>query len=240
MKQYNDTFDAELLDVLNRVSEHVSALKESGVREIFAARRPGQREVSRALAEITKRVSLCELCPLHKTRTNTVPGQGNSAPEIMFVGEAPGADEDLQGVAFIGRAGQLLTKIIAAMGLTREQVFIGNILKCRPPNNRKPEPSEMAVCLPFLREQIALLVPKVIITLGATALEGLLQIDTVRITKMRGQWREFDGIPLMPTFHPSYLLHNPAAKSEVWMDMQSVLKRLGRSPPPRKKTPATS
>lgn len=177
----------------------------------------------------------CTKCALHKTRTNAVPGQGNSAPEIMFIGEAPGADEDEQGLAFVGRAGQLLTKMIEAMGFTREQVFIGNILKCRPPNNRVPMPDEMAVCLPYLLRQIKVLKPKVIVALGATAVKGLLKTET-GITRLRGKWQEFEGVPLMPTLHPAYLLRNPKAKHDAWADLKEVLGKLGRKVPPSSKS----
>ena len=155
-----------------------------------------------------------------------MPGQGCAAPEILFVGEGPGADEDRQGLAFVGRAGQLLTKIIAAMGFTREQVFIGNIVKCRPPENRTPYPEEMQACLPFLKEQIALLRPKVIVALGATAVRGLLNLE-IGITKLRGKWQTYEGIDLMPTYHPAYLLRNESAKRPVWEDMKLVRDALG-------------
>ena len=151
----------------------------------------------------------------------------------MFVGEAPGADEDEQGLAFVGRAGQLLTKMIAAMGFKREEVFIANILKCRPPDNRPPTPEEMAICIPYLKRQIAEVQPKVIVALGATAVLGLLNLTG--ISKLRGNWQTFEGIDLMPTYHPSYLLRNPVMKKEAWSDLQVVLKRLGRTPPPVKR-----
>ena len=186
------------------------------------------------LEEIKASIAACKKCSLHKSRTNVVPGQGSVSPEIMFVGEAPGADEDLQGLAFVGRAGQLLTKMIEAMGYKREEVFIGNILKCRPPDNRPPMPDEMEVCLPFLKAQIAVIKPKVIIALGSTAVKGLLNLTT-GITKLRGKWLSFEGIDLMPTYHPAYLLRNPPAKKEVWDDLQEVLRHLGRTPPPVKK-----
>lgn len=178
----------------------------------------------------------CRKCPLHRTRTQTVPGQGNPQPEIMFIGEAPGADEDEQGLAFVGRAGQLLTKMIQAMGLQREEVFIANILKCRPPDNRPPLPEEMETCIPFLKEQIRVLKPKVIVALGATAVRGLVGLDG--ISKLRGKWLLFEGIDLMPTYHPAYLLRNPPAKKEVWMDLQEALRRIGRTAPPVKKPAA--
>lgn len=151
----------------------------------------------------------------------------------MFIGEGPGADEDRQGLAFVGKAGQLLTRIIEAMGFTREQVFIGNIVKCRPPGNRTPFPDEMAACLPFLEEQIQLLKPRVIVALGATAVRGLLGLE-MGITRLRGKWLSYRGIDVMPTFHPAYLLRNPAGKKEVWEDMKAVLERLGREPPRRR------
>lgn len=179
---------------------------------------------------ITAEINSCQKCSLCGTRINTVPGQGSLSPDIMFIGEAPGADEDQQGKAFVGRAGQLLTKMIQAMGYTREEVFIGNILKCRPPDNRKPTPEEIETCLPYLKRQIAVLKPKVIVALGSTAVQGLLNIS-IGITKFRGTWSTFENIQLMPTYHPAYLLRNPPAKKEVWEDLQAVLTHLGRTPP---------
>ena len=160
------------------------------------------------LMKIAGEISGCKKCVLHKTRTKTVPGQGNSHPEIMFIGEAPGADEDEQGEPFVGRAGQLLTKIILATGLSRSDVYIANILKCRPDTpgqsagNRPPTPEERATCIPYLQEQIDLIKPKAIVALGATAVDGLLG-KTLGITKLRGNWQEYRGIPLMPTYHPA-------------------------------------
>ena len=192
-------------------------------------------DAAAGLKQIAAIAVACKRCELHKARKQAVPGQGALNPEIMFVGEGPGADEDEQGLAFVGRAGQLLTKMIEAMGYTREQVFIGNVVKCRPPNNRPPQPEEMAACLPYLKAQIALLRPKVIVALGATAVRGLLRIET-GITRLRGQWQNLDGIPVMPTYHPAYLLRNPSAKREVWDDLKAVLQRLGRTAPAVKKT----
>lgn len=193
-----------------------------------------QGDEAAQLAGIAAEISVCTRCSLHQTRTKTVPGQGNPRPELMFVGEAPGADEDLQGLAFVGKAGQLLTRMIEAMGFCREEVFIANIAKCRPPENRQPTPEEMETCMPYLRRQIALVQPKVIVALGAVAVRGLLQNPT-GITRLRGTWQDLDGIPVMPTYHPAYLLRNPPSKREVWADLQTVLKRLGRTPPPVKK-----
>ncbi|MDA0322566.1 MAG: uracil-DNA glycosylase [Verrucomicrobia bacterium] len=195
---------------------------------------PSDTPGSGGLAELVSQVAACQKCKLCETRTKTVPGQGSATPEIMFVGEAPGHDEDQQGLAFVGKAGQLLTKMIEAMGYTREEIFIGNVLKCRPPNNRTPSPKEMETCLPYLREQIRILQPKVIISLGATALKGLVDVDG-GITRLRGKWLSFEGIDLMPTYHPAYLLRSPEFKKDTWEDLQMVLRHLGREIPEVKK-----
>ena len=187
------------------------------------------------LESLAAEIAACQACALAPTRLHTVPGQGALRPDIMFVGEGPGADEDEQGLAFVGRAGQLLTKMIAAMGYTREQVFIGNIVKCRPPGNRVPTPDEMAGCIPYLKRQIAVIRPQLIVCLGATAARGLVQ-ETMPIGKARGQWREFEGIPVMLTFHPAYLLRDPRKKTETWADLKTVLARLGKTPPAAPKT----
>jgi DNA polymerase len=188
-----------------------------------------------AFAELRQRALACMKCShLVSTRKNVVFGVGSPEAELMFIGEAPGADEDDQGEPFVGKAGQLLTKIIQAMGLTRQTVYIGNILKCRPDTpgqsagNRKPTADEMNTCIPYLHEQIDLIRPKVIVALGATAVEGLLG-KTVGITKLRGNWKTYRGIPLMPTYHPAYLLRNQARseKRRVWEDMLQVMERLG-------------
>ncbi|HOX58634.1 MAG TPA: uracil-DNA glycosylase [Candidatus Paceibacterota bacterium] len=187
-----------------------------------------------AFAELRQRVSACVKCShLAASRKNVVFGVGSINAQLMFIGEAPGADEDQQGEPFVGKAGQLLTKIIQTMGLTRETVYIGNILKCRPDTpgkasgNRKPTPAEMQTCIPYLHEQIDLIRPKVIVALGATAVEGLLG-KTLAITRLRGQWRTYRGIPLMPTYHPAYLLRNQALaeKRRVWEDMLQVMEKL--------------
>ena len=152
---------------------------------------------------------------------------------LVFVGEGPGADEDAQGYPFVGAAGQLLDRMIAAMGLGRDDVYVCNIVKCRPPKNRKPEPEEMAACSPFLTEQLELLAPQVIVAFGATAVQGLLGTSE-GITRMRGKWKLYRGrIAVMPTFHPAYLLRTPGAKREVWQDLQEVLRHMGRTVPTR-------
>ncbi len=188
-----------------------------------------------AFADLRERVLACTKCAhLVAARRNVVFGVGNLDAELMFVGEAPGADEDVQGEPFVGKAGQLLTKIIQTMGLSRDSVYIANILKCRPDTpgqaagNRKPTPEEMQTCIPYLHEQIDLIKPKVIVALGATAVEGLLG-KTMGITRLRGNWRVYRGIPLMPTYHPAYLLRNQAMseKRRVWEDMLEVMEKLG-------------
>ena len=191
----------------------------------------------RALSAVAKEVAVCKRCPLHAGRTRTVPGQGNPCPEIVFVGEGPGADEDEQGLAFVGRAGKLLTQMIEAMGLSRDEVFICNVVKCRPPGNRTPEPAEMAACLPYLRRQLEALKPRAIVALGGTALAGLVELPPgMGITRMRGRWLRFGETDLMPTFHPSYLLRIQSAKLQAWEDLKEVLRRLGKPiPEPRRK-----
>ncbi|HKB80706.1 MAG TPA: uracil-DNA glycosylase [Thermoanaerobaculia bacterium] len=168
----------------------------------------------------------CEQCRLAKTRTHVVYGVGNPRADLMFIGEAPGRDEDLQGEPFVGRAGQLLTDIIKAMKRTRDDVYIANVIKCRPPENRNPEPDELDACRPYIRRQVELIAPKVIVTLGRFALQSLLE-RTYSITAARGQWLEYNGVKVMPTYHPAYLLRNPAAKKDVWNDMKQVMDELG-------------
>ncbi len=175
----------------------------------------------------------CRRCRLCEQRSKVVFGVGDARARLMFVGEGPGADEDRIGEPFVGRAGQLLDKILAAMGLARGQVYIGNIVKCRPPENRAPLPDEAATCTPFLAAQIAIIKPQVIVALGKVALEGLIGQEVPGITRVRGQWFDYRGIPVLATFHPAYLLRNPNAKRPVWEDMLAVLARIGLQPPPR-------
>lgn len=188
------------------------------------------------LAAMRTPVLACMICEhLAKRRTQVVFGVGNPEAELMFVGEAPGEDEDKQGEPFVGKAGLLLTKIIETMGFPREEVYIANVLKCRPdmppgmPGNRKPKPEEMKTCLPYLREQIDIIRPRVIVALGNTAMEGLIG-STEPMAKLRHRWHDFHGTPLMATYHPAYLLRNqsPSEKRKVWEDMLMVLERLGR------------
>lgn len=170
----------------------------------------------------------CRRCKLAGTRRHIVFGEGNPEARLVFVGEAPGADEDLQGKPFVGRAGQLLTRIIAAMEMRREDVYICNILKCRPPQNRNPLPDEIASCEPFLIAQLEAIRPRVICALGSFAAHALLKSD-VPITVLRGHFHDYQGIPLMPTYHPAYLLRNPAAKKQVWEDVKKIMELLAKS-----------
>ncbi len=194
-------------------------------------RPPASDDVAAELGSIEATAKACVKCDeLARCRHSVVFGVGTPRAELMFIGEAPGHDEDMEGEPFVGRAGELLTKIIQAMGFKRSDVYITNVLKCRPPQNRTPLPEEVQNCLPYLLSQIELIKPKVIVALGAVALRALLDVQ-LGITKMRGHWYNFRGTPIMPTFHPAYLLRNPAAKREVWQDMQAVIEKLGRSPP---------
>ncbi len=168
----------------------------------------------------------CTKCRLAGTRTQVVYGTGNPNADLMFIGEAPGRDEDQQGKPFVGRAGALLTDIIKAMKLTRDDVYIANVIKCRPPENRNPEPDELDACRPFIRRQIDIIKPKVIVTLGRFALQSLME-KGFSITAARGSWLDYNGVKVMPTYHPAYLLRNPAAKKEVWQDMKKVMTELG-------------
>jgi uracil-DNA glycosylase len=177
---------------------------------------------------LSRIAATCVRCRLAQTRTQVVYGVGNPNADLMFVGEAPGRDEDLKGEPFVGRAGQLLTDIIKAMKLTRDDVYIANVIKCRPPENRNPEPDELDTCRPYIKRQIELIKPKVIVTLGRFALQSLTE-KGYSISSVRGQWLTVDGIKVMPTYHPAYLLRTPAAKKDVWKDMQKVMVELGLS-----------
>jgi len=178
------------------------------------------------LLKIREDLGECTRCKLHKGRNKIVFGDGSPKAQLVFVGEGPGADEDMQGLPFVGRAGKLLTQMIEAMGLQRSDVYICNVVKCRPPENRAPERDEVAACSPFLFRQIDLVAPKVIVCLGSIAAQTILE-TTRGISQFRGQWLEFRGRKLMATYHPAYLLRNPAAKSEVWKDLQKVMAELG-------------
>lgn len=177
------------------------------------------------LEEIRTDLGDCQRCSLGRTRTNIVFGSGNPKASLVFVGEGPGGREDEQGEPFVGEAGLLLNRILFAMGLEREDVYICNVIKCRPPQNRNPEADEIAACEPFLKRQLDAINPDVLVALGKFAAQTLLE-DKTPISKMRGEWRSYNGIDLMPTFHPAYLLRNPAHKRELWQDMKQVMQRL--------------
>jgi uracil-DNA glycosylase family 4 len=210
-----------------------TCLPPSVIAEEFAELQPnvikGDVFGSETVESIRLDLGACQRCSLGDSRTNLVFGVGNENADIVFVGEAPGRDEDLKGEPFVGEAGQLLTKIIQAMGFAREDVYICNVLKCRPPNNRNPQTEEIEACYPFLLRQLQAISPKIIIALGTFAAQTLLQTRTP-ISQLRGHVQDYHGIPLMPTFHPAFLLRNPAKKREVWDDMKVVLTILGCEP----------
>lgn len=181
----------------------------------------------RRLAELSGEISTCRKCKLCETRTHAVPGEGALDPPILFIGEGPGADEDATGRPFVGKAGQLLDKMIAAIRFRRDEVYIANLVKCRPPGNRTPEPDEAAACLPYLERQIALLRPRLLCTLGLPATRALLP-EVRAISAVRGRLHAWRGLPLIPTFHPAYLLRTPEAKHDAWSDLKLVARTVGR------------
>ena len=207
----------------------------TAVTATSATRLPDEPHPWNSLEQIAQAIGGCTKCPLHTTRTHTVPGEGAPQARLMFVGEAPGAEEDRQGRPFVGAAGTLLTQMIVAMGLKREEVFIANVLKCRPPGNRDPQEQEVAACLPYLRAQIGLVRPQVICSLGRHAAHALLACKDP-IGSLRGRFFEYQGTPLMPTFHPSYLLRSPGEKPLAWKDLQQIMARLGLPQPSRAST----
>ena len=188
---------------------------------------PQRLPPSAGLLDVRAELGDCQRCKLCTGRKNLVFGVGNPAADLVFVGEGPGADEDEQGEPFVGKAGQLLNKMIEAMGYRREDVYICNVVKCRPPGNRNPEPDEIAACEPFLKKQLAAIRPRMIVTLGKFAAQCLLRDDTP-ISRLRGQFRTYEGVPLMPTFHPAYLLRDPTKKKEAWEDLKAVMHELDR------------
>lgn len=212
--------------VLNADALYVDVDCEKPIpREIQSETASG--ESASSIQDLSLAVAACRQCALARTRKNVVFGAGDPNATIVFVGEAPGADEDEQGMPFVGRAGQLLTDIIVkGMRLARKDVYICNILKCRPPGNRNPLPEEIGQCEPFLKKQLQLIRPRVICALGKFAAQTLLKTETP-ITALRGRFHDYDGIKLMPTYHPAYLLRNPPAKKQVWEDVQLIMKEIG-------------
>jgi uracil-DNA glycosylase len=218
---------------MDDLARELALLKEFGFTHLDIVD-PGSPTAEAAVAppeldELAAVAHDCTKCRLAKTRTQVVWGTGNPNADLMFIGEAPGRDEDLQGKPFVGRAGQLLTDIIKAMKLTRDDVYIANVIKCRPPENRNPEPDELDECRPFIRRQIELIKPKVIVTLGKFAMQSLTG-KAHAVSAARGQWTEYEGVKVMPTFHPAYLLRTPSAKKDVWNDMKKVMAELGINP----------
>lgn len=210
-------------------------LREFGFTHLDVAEAPAVDSSTRQpvnpstdLEVIAAEARICTKCRLAKTRTQVVWGSGNPNADLMFIGEAPGRDEDLKGEPFVGRAGQLLTDIIRAMKLSRDDVYIANVIKCRPPENRNPEPDELEMCRPYIRTQVELIKPRVIVTLGKFALQSLTGKASA-VSAARGVWADYEGIRVMPTFHPAYLLRTPSAKKDVWNDMKKVMIELGIS-----------
>lgn len=237
-----DSIQKELRETLGQLRGFFEDLQEAGVREIPLLDCPPELPVcppevcgidrggevlcrAETLEEIRAELQDCRRCPLCQGRSNIVFGVGNPDARLVFVGEAPGREEDEKGEPFVGEAGRLLDRILFAMGLEREEVYICNVEKCRPPQNRDPRPEEIEACEPYLKRQLAAIRPQVIVTLGKFAAQTLLQ-DQAPISRLRGHWREYQGIALLPTFHPAFLLRNPASKREVWEDMKQVLSRL--------------
>ena len=240
---------AEITEDMAKKRELRTVAAETGL----AVAEPSQasRNVEQELRAISEDIGECTRCRLSKGRNHIVFGTGNIHADLMFVGEGPGADEDEQGLPFVGRAGQLLNNMIAAMGLRREDVYIANVVKCRPPQNRTPERDECETCIPFLLRQIAAIRPKVMVALGATAAKNLLAINSP-MAELRGRWYDFNinvnsqGLPdpegftvkLAVTYHPAYLLRDPRQKKETWKDLQMVMKYLGLKPPSKSAAPA--
>ncbi len=226
-------------EIANNIKDYLVYLKEIGINELpieidrnFDSRDRCPAEIKtvsanndakpKTLEDVRRIIGDCKRCGLNKKRKNIVFGSGNEKAEIVFVGEAPGGDEDIQGKPFVGKAGQLLTKIIEAMGLKREDVYIANIIKCRPPNNRNPLEDEISACEPFLKEQLRIINPRIICALGTFAAQTLLKTKE-KITSLRGKFYTYEGIKLMPTFHPAYLLRNPNDKKYTWEDVQKIM-----------------
>lgn len=209
----------EMEKILASLRGHLEIEKAFGIQEISFT---GMTKKG-TLASLEKKVLQCTRCRLSQGRKNAVFGEGSPRASLLFIGEGPGYHEDLQGRPFVGRAGQLLDRILSAMGLAREEVYIANMVKCRPPGDRTPLPDEIDACRPYLEVQISLIQPKVICLLGSVALKGLLGTDK-GITAIRGQMLDFRGIPVIPTFHPAFLLRNPGEKRKAWEDFQKVMK----------------
>jgi len=212
----------ELLALIGSLRSHILYHRGLGVEAL-----PRSEQFSQTLAAVREELGECRRCRLSKGRKNIVFGEGNERARLLFVGEAPGYEEDIQGRPFVGKAGQLLTRIISAIGMTRHEVYVTNVVKCNPPQNRVPEPDEIACCYPFLAKQLKTIRPKIICALGKAATQTLLDTDA-GITTIRGTFHTWERIPVMPTFHPAYLLRNPERKRETWQDMQAIQRELAK------------
>ncbi len=210
----------------NTANSKIASIKNTSENYTFTPAVSNEKKAQ--MESLRSQVSVCKMCRLHEKRTNTVFGDGALSAELMFIGEGPGKDEDLKGLPFVGKAGQLLTKMITAMQFDRREVYIANIVKCRPPNNRNPEDDEANTCISYLYRQIEIISPKVIILLGAVPLKHLLGLTG--ISEIHGTWHEFNGIKVMPVYHPAYLLRNPPAKAPVWEALKKVMAFFGKKP----------
>jgi uracil-DNA glycosylase len=228
-----DASGVELMGMQGRAQDLRAALVSMEVAAVPApivAPPPAPGVRHQTLDEIRRELGDCRRCKLCEGRRQIVFGSGNPRARLVFVGEGPGAEEDAQGLPFVGPAGQLLTKMISAMGLRRDDVYICNVVKCRPPGNRNPEPDEIGACEPFLRAQLQSIGPEVVVALGKFAAQTLLR-EATPITRLRGQWRTYQGMRLMPTFHPAYLLRNPVEKKPCWEDLKAVMGVLSKAAP---------
>lgn len=217
--------DHKVHEIILGLKGYLECLKGMGIHTMPVSEKIDQVSRELSLDEIRKEMGDCQRCKLHRTRHTLVFGEGNKKAKLMIVGEGPGYDEDLQGKPFVGKAGQLLTKILESIHLRRDEVYIANIIKCRPPQNRNPEPDEIQSCSPFLLKQIEAIRPRIICALGTFAAQTLLQTES-KISTLRGRFHDLRGIKVMPTYHPAYLLRNPERKKDVWEDMKKIVEAL--------------
>jgi DNA polymerase len=223
--------DENVNELISDLKTYLEYLKGMGITSLPASENIPEKATQSqtlTLADVRKELGDCKRCKLHRTRKTIVFGEGNEKATLMFIGEGPGYDEDVQGRPFVGKAGQLLTKIIESVNLLREEVYIANIIKCRPPQNRNPEPDEIESCNPFLMKQILVIQPKIICALGTFSAQTLLKTDA-KITALRGRFFDLEGIKVLPTYHPAFLLRNPDRKREVWEDMKKIVEWLNNN-----------
>jgi len=221
--------DRENQEIISNLKTYLEYLKGMGIVSLPASEMKADEPIQShiiTLADVRKELGDCKRCKLHRGRKTIVFGEGNEKATLMLIGEGPGYDEDVQGRPFVGKAGQLLTKILQSINLPREEVYIANIIKCRPPQNRNPEPDEIQSCSPFLMKQILAIRPKIICALGTFSAQTLLKTD-VKISALRGKFYDLDGIKVIPTYHPAFLLRNPDKKREVWEDMKKIVELMG-------------